>query len=69
MVVKRYRKIDDAARLQRLGAKSRLADALGGPLWRAVIAALLPRTYPVILRRVHPQLYTSTNRITLPADA
>ncbi len=43
MVVKRYHKIDGAARLQRLGAKTRLADALGGPLRRAVIAALLPR--------------------------
>ena len=34
-----YQEIDGAARLQRLGANSRLADTLGGPLWRAIIAA------------------------------
>ena len=36
-----YHEIDGAARLQRLGAKTRLAEAMGGPLWRPFIAALL----------------------------
>lgn len=36
-------KIDDVPRLRRVGANFRLADAVGAPLWRAVLAALLPR--------------------------